>query len=72
MKKLIIALFIGLASCQPASEKEHSIEQNSDQNTVEIKDETYVCPMNCEGDKTYSESGTCPKCGMDLEKKEDS
>ncbi|MCF6172858.1 MAG: copper-translocating P-type ATPase [Campylobacteraceae bacterium] len=26
----------------------------------------YHCPMNCEGDKNYSEPGNCPKCGMDL------
>lgn len=27
---------------------------------------TYQCPMKCEGDKTYSAPGRCPKCGMDL------
>lgn len=27
----------------------------------------YACPMKCEGDKTYSKAGQCPKCGMDLE-----
>lgn len=26
----------------------------------------YYCPMHCEGDKTYSQSGDCPVCGMDL------
>ncbi len=26
----------------------------------------WYCPMHCEGDKTYSESGDCPVCGMDL------
>ncbi|WP_420580773.1 heavy metal translocating P-type ATPase [Reichenbachiella sp.] len=26
----------------------------------------YYCPMHCEGDKTYSKSGHCPVCGMDL------
>ncbi len=26
----------------------------------------YHCPMNCEGDKNYTEPGNCPKCGMDL------
>lgn len=29
----------------------------------------YICPMNCENGKTYSEPGKCPKCGMDLEEK---
>ncbi|MEJ2585423.1 MAG: heavy metal translocating P-type ATPase [Robiginitalea sp.] len=27
---------------------------------------TFYCPMQCEGDKTYSEPGDCPVCGMDL------
>lgn len=26
----------------------------------------YHCPMNCEGDKTYPEPGSCPVCGMGL------
>lgn len=30
----------------------------------------YYCPMECEGDKTYTEEGTCPVCGMDLVVKE--
>lgn len=27
---------------------------------------TFYCPMHCEADKTYSKSGDCPVCGMDL------
>ncbi len=27
---------------------------------------TYHCPMNCEGDKNYTNPGNCPVCGMDL------
>ncbi len=27
---------------------------------------TFYCPMHCEGDKTYDQSGDCPVCGMDL------
>lgn len=30
----------------------------------------YHCPMQCEGDKTYSEQGSCPVCKMDLVEKE--
>ncbi|TDQ25701.1 SCO family protein [Tenacibaculum caenipelagi] len=26
----------------------------------------YECPMLCEGDKTYTEEGSCPVCKMDL------
>ncbi|SHK36029.1 Cu2+-exporting ATPase [Reichenbachiella agariperforans] len=32
---------------------------------------TYYCPMHCEGDKTYNQSGDCPVCGMDLVKEAD-
>lgn len=28
---------------------------------------TFACPMKCEGEKTYSEEGKCPSCGMALE-----
>ncbi len=28
----------------------------------------YYCPMHCEGDKVYDRPGTCPVCGMNLEK----
>ena len=34
--------------------------------TADTKTEAYACPMKCEGEKTYSEKGSCPKCGMDL------
>ena len=27
---------------------------------------TYYCPMQCEGEKTYTSAGDCPVCGMDL------
>ena len=28
----------------------------------------YYCPMHCEGNKTYDKPGSCPVCGMNLEK----
>ena len=28
----------------------------------------YYCPMHCEGEKTYDQPGSCPVCGMNLEK----
>lgn len=27
----------------------------------------YVCPMRCEGEKTYPAAGKCPECGMKLQ-----
>ena len=40
----------------------------TDSNTEEsTKTETaFQCPMKCEGDKTYTEEGSCPVCKMDL------
>ena len=46
-------IVIGLASCKDTSKK-----------TEEI---TYQCPMKCEGEKTFSEPGSCSVCKMDLQ-----
>ena len=35
-------------------------------NKVAADTVAYKCPMKCEGDKTYSQAGKCPKCGMNL------
>src|SRR5690606_26209081 len=32
------------------------------------KGNLYYCPMHCEGDKMYDKPGSCPVCGMNLEK----
>ncbi len=37
-------------------------------NKGEANKNAYQCPMKCEGDKTYAEKGSCPKCKMDLTK----
>jgi Cu(I)/Ag(I) efflux system membrane fusion protein len=34
--------------------------------------ETYACPMECEGAKSYAEPGNCPVCGMKLEQESES
>jgi hypothetical protein len=68
MKKSIIRisaialmLNIGLASC--------SSEGTTD-STEEVAATVYYCPMECEGEKTYNEPGSCAVCGMDLIEKE--
>ena len=45
-----------LASCNS-----NKSEKASDELAV------YQCPMKCEGEKTYSEAGSCPVCKMDLQ-----
>ncbi|MGB0849740.1 MAG: SCO family protein [Bacteroidia bacterium] len=37
---------------------------NSCSNSTETG--AYYCPMKCEGEKVYTESGSCPVCHMDL------
>lgn len=36
------------------------------QNNPQKEDKTYVCPMHCEGEKTYTDPGDCPVCNMKL------
>ncbi|MEO6348399.1 MAG: SCO family protein [Aquaticitalea sp.] len=59
MKKTFIIvcslLFIGLIACK-----------NETANSATDKEMAYQCPMQCEGDKTYAEPGSCPVCNMDL------
>ena len=47
-------------------DKNKSSAQNN--NPVSNNDCEYYCPMHCEGDKVYDKPGTCPVCGMNLEK----
>lgn len=64
-----------LTSCQQVSPKEERTEiHNHDHNGMEEDDtkvapaeEVYICPMKCEGEKTYEEMGKCPVCAMGLE-----
>lgn len=48
-----------------SSKEEHHNEVDKD-SKVDQKASEYYCPMFCEGDKTYSNPGDCPVCGMDL------
>jgi Cu2+-exporting ATPase len=36
------------------------------ENKVTESQTLYYCPMKCEGDKTYPQSGNCPVCNMNL------
>jgi len=56
--KIIVSTFVLLmvmTSCKSDKAK------NTDQELA-----VYQCPMQCEGDKTYDEAGSCPVCKMDL------
>ncbi|MDQ3046862.1 MAG: hypothetical protein M3R27_04880 [Bacteroidota bacterium] len=61
----IIPAFM-LFSCGGNENKNESTDQHSHTDSTEHV-HSYICPMNCENGKTYSEPGKCPKCGMNLE-----
>lgn len=45
---------------QTKKEEEKKEEKKSEELTG------FMCPMQCEGDKTYDEQRDCPECGMEL------
>lgn len=55
LKTLLILITVALsfASCK---------NENSNNKDLTV----YQCPMQCEGDKTFSETGSCSVCKMDL------
>ena len=76
---LTLVVLVLLLSCNN-SPKESDKDANVNKDEVQVqKDSTnahqhgahlamtaYQCPMECEGDKTYPEPGTCPECHMNL------
>ncbi len=56
MKQIITLLFITLITLTACNKSKKTT----------TKTEIYQCPMQCEGDKTYAEFGSCPVCKMDL------
>ncbi len=73
------AFFIGTTACGGETNEETTVESteveesheghNHDAESTESVELAYYCPMECEGDKTYEETGSCPVCGMDLVEK---
>jgi len=49
---------------QEHTEGEH--HENMEMSEEHADHDQYHCSMGCEGEKTYDEAGSCPKCGMDL------
>jgi len=68
-----IALFFVTAcggNTKTDDHKGHDHDAATEQPAATETAEVYYCPMECEGEKTYDEVGTCPVCGMDLKVKE--
>ncbi len=74
MKKALLSIallaVIGFTSCKSEKKEEKPAIQTEEVVVEETVSEemavAYYCPMKCEGDKTYSEKGSCPQCKMDL------
>jgi len=60
---IVAMVGISLISCTNSDKKTESTEQ-----TKQISESKYQCPMKCEGDKTYNNPGNCPECKMKLKK----
>ncbi len=61
---ICLVAILAFSSCANTEKNEKSEQQKIEQTQT-----SYYCPMKCEGEKTYSAEGSCPKCGMDLVKK---
>jgi transcription initiation factor IIE alpha subunit len=79
---LVFGLTMISSSCEKpkksnGDEKQEVVEHDDQKKEVDLHDHSnelaltvYQCPMKCEGDKTYSEKGSCPVCNMDLKEVE--
>lgn len=67
-KTILIAAGIAMSSIIFSACNNSATQENSVSSEQTVSEETYQCPMKCEGDKTYDKMGQCPKCNMDLAK----
>lgn len=69
-KSIFIGLLLAGSSLLFATSCSNStIDDMHHDDTEHMHSTEYACPMKCEGEKTYEEPGSCPKCGMDLVEK---
>jgi len=69
---VVIAVAFTIGASTMISCGDNSKDNPEHQKSEEVHEhaKTYQCPMKCEGDKTYEESGECPVCHMDLKETE--
>ncbi len=72
MKTTLAAIFAAAVLFTACGSDKQEAQQEPAQQEMqqEAQAAVYYCPMKCEGDKTYSEPGSCPVCGMDLVKED--
>ncbi|MDO9276379.1 MAG: heavy metal-binding domain-containing protein [Lutibacter sp.] len=63
---VLLVLTINFAHSQETAKAQEKAKMNQ----VQTEKAAYACPMKCEGEKTYDQPGSCPKCKMDLKKME--
>lgn len=67
MKFKTTSLFVALISLIILGAcKDKAKEKTEETKTEVLAENRYQCPMDCEDGKTYSESGSCPVCKMDI------
>lgn len=54
----------GEKSSEKETEKTEKSETSKEKDSEELSG--FICPMECEGEKTYDEKRDCPECGMEL------
>lgn len=72
MKNLIIFIFLlslYTGACNSSNTQQNTTQINSNTTNSKLVATVYQCPMDCENGKTYADTGKCPVCEMDLEKK---
>jgi Cu2+-exporting ATPase len=69
MKRFHTLLFLaslGAALTLAACGKSGETPKENAETTAAKADTAWICPMRCEGDKTYATQVNCPECGMAL------
>lgn len=69
LKPILLGAMIIAGACTMKTGNKHG-ETDKSANVVasDTAKIVYQCPMKCQGDTAYVNMGSCPVCGMDLEK----
>jgi hypothetical protein len=68
IKYLFIVIGLFCAACTFDTRKNADTKNAGNVVASDTATVVYQCPMKCQGDTAYVNAGSCPVCGMDLEK----